>query len=30
MEIARVILFTNQMERMSEFYGQVLGLLSSR
>jgi len=26
MELARVILFTNQMERMSEFYGNVLGL----
>jgi catechol 2,3-dioxygenase-like lactoylglutathione lyase family enzyme len=26
MEIARVILFTNQMERMSKFYGEVLGL----
>ena len=26
MELARVILFTGQMERMSEFYGMVLGL----
>jgi catechol 2,3-dioxygenase-like lactoylglutathione lyase family enzyme len=26
MKMARVILFTSQMEAMSEFYGQVLGL----
>jgi len=26
MKLARVILFTNQMDAMSEFYGQVLGL----
>ena len=26
MELARVILFTGQMETMSEFYGTVLGL----
>jgi len=26
MEMARVILFTSQMESMSKFYGQVLGL----
>jgi catechol-2,3-dioxygenase len=26
MELARVILFTGQMEAMSRFYGQVLGL----
>lgn len=26
MELARVILFTGQMEKMSEFYGTVLGL----
>jgi catechol 2,3-dioxygenase-like lactoylglutathione lyase family enzyme len=26
MKLARVILFTNQMEAMSTFYGQVLGL----
>jgi catechol 2,3-dioxygenase-like lactoylglutathione lyase family enzyme len=26
MKLARVILFTNQMEAMSEFYGRVLGL----
>ena len=26
MKIARVILFTNQMDAMSEFYGRVLGL----
>ena len=26
MKLARVILFTNQMEAMSRFYGEVLGL----
>jgi catechol 2,3-dioxygenase-like lactoylglutathione lyase family enzyme len=26
MELARVILFTSQMEKMSKFYGEVLGL----
>jgi catechol 2,3-dioxygenase-like lactoylglutathione lyase family enzyme len=26
MEMARVILFTGQMDRMSKFYGEVLGL----
>jgi len=26
MEMARVILFTNQMDRMGKFYGEVLGL----
>src|ERR1035438_2886943 len=26
MKMARIILFTGQMEAMSEFYGQVLGL----
>ena len=26
MKMARVILFTNQMEAMSRFYGEVLGL----
>jgi hypothetical protein len=26
MQLARVILFTGQMEMMSQFYGQVLGL----
>jgi len=26
MEMARVILFTSQMEAMSRFYGEVLGL----
>jgi len=26
MKLARVILFTAQMEKMSEFYGKVLGL----
>ncbi len=26
MKMARVILFTSQMEAMSEFYGNVLGL----
>ncbi len=26
MNLARIILFTNQMEKMSTFYGEVLGL----
>ena len=30
MKLARVILFTGQMEKMSKYYGEVLGLGSRR
>jgi len=29
MEVARVILFTGQIDNMSKFYGEVLGLKTS-